>query len=110
MFIVLDENLLSKKLKQPLVMAGHSVQNVEDMGWRGVKERELLALAIAHSFEVFITADKNLPYQQNLDVLALPVAVLDAMSTRPVYLLPLIIQFSDRLQSRTCWLGYIDRQ
>jgi hypothetical protein len=43
--ILLDENLLSKKLKKPFVDAGHSVQNVEDMGWRGVKDKELLALA-----------------------------------------------------------------
>jgi hypothetical protein len=32
--ILLDENLLSKKLKKPLLDAGHIVQNVEDMGWR----------------------------------------------------------------------------
>lgn len=62
MFILLDENLLSKKLKQPLIDAGHSVRNVEEMSWRGVKDRELLALAQAQSFDVFITADKNLPY------------------------------------------------
>ncbi len=62
MFILLDENLLSKKLKKPLVDAGYSVQTVEDMGWRGVKDRELLALAEAHPVDVLITADKNLPY------------------------------------------------
>lgn len=62
MFILLDENLLSKKLKKPFTDIGHSVQNVEDMGWRGVKDREILALAEAHPFDMFITADKNLPY------------------------------------------------
>lgn len=65
MLILLDENLLSKKLKKPFVDAGYSVQNVEDMGWRGVKDRELLALADSYPFDVFITSDKNLPYQQN---------------------------------------------
>ncbi|MEH2331292.1 hypothetical protein [Nostoc sp.] len=44
MLILLDENLLSKKLKKPFIDAGHIVQNVEDMGWRGVKDKELLAL------------------------------------------------------------------
>lgn len=48
MLILLDENLLRKKLKKPLVDAGHLVQNVEEMGWRGVKDRELLALAQAY--------------------------------------------------------------
>jgi predicted nuclease of predicted toxin-antitoxin system len=45
MRILLDENLLSKKLKHPLVEAGQTVQNVEDMGWRGTKDSALLALA-----------------------------------------------------------------
>ncbi|MBR8838797.1 MAG: DUF5615 family PIN-like protein [Stigonema ocellatum SAG 48.90 = DSM 106950] len=94
-----DENLLSKKLKKPLVDAGHLVKNVEEMGWRGVKDRELLALAEAHPFDVFITADKNLPYQQNLRGLTLQVVVLDALSTRPDYLLPLITQINGLLQS-----------
>ena len=99
MLILLDENLLSKKLKKPLEDVGHSVQNVENMGWRGVKDQELLALAEAHPFDVFITADKNLPYQQNFRGLALRVVVLNAISTRPDYLLPLIVQISGLLQS-----------
>jgi predicted nuclease of predicted toxin-antitoxin system len=97
--ILLDENLLSKKLKKPFLDAGHTVQNVEDMGWRGTKDRELLVLANAFPFDVFITADKNLPYQQNLQDLALRVVVLNASSTRPDQLLPLITQISHRLQS-----------
>lgn len=99
MQILLDENLLSKKLKKPLVDAGHLVQNVEDMGWRGIKDRELLALAKAHPFDIFITADKNLPYQQNLQCITLRIVVLDAKSTRPDYLLPLIIHINGLLQS-----------
>ena len=75
MFILLDENLLSKKLKKALVDTGHSVQNVEDMSWRGVKDRELLRLAEAHPFDVFVTADKNLPHQQNLSEVRLRVVV-----------------------------------
>lgn len=55
MVILLDENLLSKKLKKPLLDAGHILQNVEDMGWRGTKDRELLALANAFPFDMFIT-------------------------------------------------------
>ncbi|MDF5726497.1 MAG: DUF5615 family PIN-like protein [Rhizonema sp. PD38] len=99
MFILLDENLLSKKLKKPLVDAGHLVQNVEEMGWRGVKDRKLLALAEAHPFDVFITADKNLPYQQSLRELTLQVVVLDALSTHPDYLLPLMTKINGLLQS-----------
>ncbi|MEI2579882.1 DUF5615 family PIN-like protein [Scytonema sp. PRP1] len=101
MLILLDENLLSKKLKKPFVDAGYLVQNVEEMGWRGVKDRELLALAEAYPFDVFITADKNLPYQQNFRGLTLQIVVLDARSTRPDYLLPLITRISGLLKSLT---------
>ncbi|BAY21256.1 hypothetical protein NIES2100_10060 [Calothrix sp. NIES-2100] len=99
MLILLDENLLSKKLKKPFVDAGHSVQNVEDMGWRGVKDRELLALADNHPFDVFVTSDKNLPYQQNFRDIQLRVVVLSTTSTRPDYLLPLIIKISGMVSS-----------
>ena len=99
MLILLDENLLSKKLKKPFLDVGYTVQNVEDMGWRGTKDRELLALANVFPFDVFITSDKNLPYQQNLQNLALRVVVLNASSTRPDHLLPLITQIIPLLQS-----------
>ena len=48
---------------------------------------------------MFITADKNLPYQQNFRGLTLQVVVLDVKSTRPDYLLPLITQISGLLKS-----------
>ena len=101
MLILLDENLLSKKLKKPLLDLGHTVQNVEDMGWRGTKDRDLLALANIFPFDVFITSDKNLPYQQNLQNLSLRVVVLNASSTRPDRLLPLIAKITPLLPSLT---------
>ncbi len=82
--ILLDENLLSKKLKQPLVEAGHIVSNVDDMGWRGYKDRQTLELATAKPFALFITADKNLPFQQNLSAYSIQAIVLDVSSTRPL--------------------------
>lgn len=99
MFVLLDENLLSKKLKQPLIEAGHLARNVEDMGWRGKKDRELLRLAEAYPFDVFITADKNLPYQQNLQDYQLKIFVLNTKSTFPLRLLPLMIKIGYRLNS-----------
>jgi predicted nuclease of predicted toxin-antitoxin system len=97
--ILLDENLLSRKLKQPLIEAGHEVQNVDDMGWRGTKDTPLLALANAIPFDVFITADQNLPYQQNFQDLTLRIVVLNARSTRPDRLIPLITKLIPQLTS-----------
>jgi hypothetical protein len=97
--ILLDENLLSKKLKKPLLDAGHTVQNVDNMGWRGVKDRELLTLIETHGFDAFISADQNLPYQQNLRDRPFCLIILVAKSTRPDILLPLIIQTCSLLES-----------
>ena len=92
MLILLDENLLSRKLKQPIIAAGHTVFNVDNMGWRGTKDRDLLALADAHPFDVFITADKNLAYQQSISTYQLRIVVLNTKTTKPDYLFPLIEQ------------------
>jgi hypothetical protein len=92
MLVLLDENLLSRKLKQPIVEAGYTVHNVDNMGWRGTKDWDLLALADAYPFDVFITADKNLPYQQSISTYQLRIVVLNTKTTKPDYLLPLIEQ------------------
>ena len=99
MIILLDENLLSKKLKQPFLKKGDVIYNVNDMGWRGLKDREILDLAEKYPFDVFITADKNLPYQQNLTNIILRIIILDSRSTRPDHLLPLMEKISEIISS-----------
>ena len=61
------------------------------MGWRGLKDREFIDLAESHAFDVFITADKNLQYQQNLESYSIRIVVLDSISTRPDRLIPLMV-------------------
>ncbi|MFN9649463.1 MAG: DUF5615 family PIN-like protein, partial [Pseudanabaena sp.] len=51
MIILLDENLLSRKLKQSFLSRGYEVYNVDDMGWRGFKDSEILRLAENHPFD-----------------------------------------------------------
>lgn len=58
----MDEALTSK-LKQEL--PGHDVFTIQDMGWRARKDAELLALA-DQSFDVLLTTDRNMRFQQNL--------------------------------------------
>lgn len=69
-------------------LEGHFVRTVQFMGWSGMKNGQLLRLA-AEQFEVFITADQNLRYQQHSD---LPIAVvaLVAANNRLPTLLPLV--------------------
>ncbi len=60
--ILLDENL-PVALKG--LLTGHEVSTVKDMGWTGIQNGALLALAQQSGFDVLITGDKNLTYQQN---------------------------------------------
>jgi predicted nuclease of predicted toxin-antitoxin system len=60
---VLIDECLPRYLKGVLI--GHVSQTVRHAGWSGIKNGELLALAEAE-FDVFLTADQNLRYQQNL--------------------------------------------
>ncbi|HRC86188.1 MAG TPA: hypothetical protein PK413_11310, partial [Thermoanaerobaculia bacterium] len=60
-----------------------------EMGWSGVKNGKLLALA-SETFEAFITVDKNMPFQQNLAALPVALIVLDALSNEVHALLPLL--------------------
>ncbi len=59
------------------------------MGWATIKNGELLTLA-AQQFDVFVTVDRNLSFQQNLGVLPIAVIVLRAHSNRLADLRPLI--------------------
>ena len=78
MRILLDESL-PRRLR--LVFAGHDVVTVVETGWSGVRNGDLLQLA-STSFDLFVTADQNLQYQQNLEALPISVAVLIARDNR----------------------------
>ena len=69
-----------------------------EMGWTGIKNGELLRLA-ASDFDAFITADKNLQYQQNLSALPIAVVVLHAQSNELHVLMPLLPELEATLAS-----------
>jgi hypothetical protein len=84
--ILLDECIdrrLAKALK------GHSVKTVPQMGWAAIQNGRLLALA-EKDFDIFVTVDRNLSFQQHLPRFKIAVLVLRAPSNRLVDLLPLV--------------------
>ena len=86
MRILLDESL-PRKLGQAL--AGHEVRTVQQTGWSGLKNGELLRRAKG-SFDVFVTGDQNLEFQQGAASLTIPVVVLVAVNNRIETMRPLV--------------------
>jgi predicted nuclease of predicted toxin-antitoxin system len=84
--LLLDE-CLDWRLRRDL--PGHEVKTVQEMGWDGVKNGRLLALA-EREFQVFITVDRNLSFQQNVPHFSIAVIVLAAQSIRLVHTRPLM--------------------
>lgn len=72
MRILLDESL---PVDLRAELSGHEAATVAAVGWSSMKNGELLRRA-AGRFDVFVTADQNLQYQQNLS--QLPISVVDA--------------------------------
>lgn len=95
MRVLLDE-CLPRKLKQEF--HGHTVFTVPEMGWAGKQNGELLRLA-KDKFDVFVTLDRNLSFQQNLRVADLAVVILEAENSRLATLKPLIPKVLRSLQT-----------
>ncbi len=60
--------LLDECVPAPLArfLVGHACATIQSCGWAGVQNGELLRRAELANFDAFITADKNLRYQQHL--------------------------------------------
>jgi predicted nuclease of predicted toxin-antitoxin system len=86
MRILIDE-CLDWRLARGL--PGHEVTSVPRMGWAGIKNGRLMALA-EKEFDVFLTGDRNLSFHQNTTKLGLAVIVLAAASTQLKDTLPLM--------------------
>ena len=57
-------------------LAGHVVETAFERGWSTLQNGQLIAAAEAAGFEVFVTTDRNLKYQQNLATRTIAIVVL----------------------------------
>jgi predicted nuclease of predicted toxin-antitoxin system len=78
MKLLLDE-CAPKRLKNDF--PGHEIRSVEDVGLKGLKNGELLRAA-AEQFDVLITVDRRIQFQQNLSQFNLALVVLLAKPCR----------------------------
>lgn len=95
MKILLDECIDRRFAK---VLKGHSVLTVPQAGWAGIKNGELLART-EKLFDVFITVDRNLSFQQHLPQFKIKVIVLRSNANRLSDLEPLVPEILKALRN-----------
>ncbi len=88
MKILIDE-CLPAALRENLTALGHECQTVRQAGFGSKKNGELLTLAEGR-WNVLLTSDRNIKYQQNVTGRSLSILILCAKSNRMKDLLPLL--------------------
>lgn len=105
MKLLLDECIDRRLAKE---IEGHEVVTVPQAGWAGILNGELLSLAQAQ-FDVFVTVDRNLSFQQHLPQFSIAVIVLQAPTNRLKDLRALVPQLqrmlSDAPKGQVTWVS-----
>src|SRR5687768_18519434 len=96
MKLLLDE-CLPRKLKREFV--GREVLTIDEAGFKGLRNGELIKSASKSGFEVLISVDRNIEHQQNKANLSLAILVLSANTNRIESLLPLKAKALEVLES-----------
>ncbi len=96
MKILIDENI-DVNLKDEFTE--FEVDAVRENGWTGIENGELLRLAIINNYDVFITLDSSLKYQQNLSKFDISIFILKSKDSRLSSLKLLIPQIKNHLNN-----------
>ncbi len=94
MRILLDE-CVTKKLKRHLVE--FEVRTVVEMGWSGYRNGNLLNAAVEEHFDLLLTIDKNMVYQQNMNEYDIAVVVFDTGRSKIDILIKFLPEFKSRM-------------
>src|SRR5712671_2892537 len=97
MKILIDE-CLPDELNESVAAMGHECQTVRRAGYGSKKNGELLTLAEGR-WDVLLTSDRNIKYQQNMTGRSVSILILCAKSNRMKDLVPLLHACAEALQS-----------
>lgn len=86
MRVLLDEQL---PIGLAAALQGHSVDTVARRGWTGITNGELLR-RMGTEYDVLITMDRGIEFQQNLATVSVRILLVRAPSNRMMHLLPLV--------------------
>jgi len=95
---LLFDECVPRKVKFLFAEGGHECETVRDAGFSGKENGELLALAEGH-FDVLVTIDKNIRYQQNMTGRNIAVLIIRATSNDLDDIRPLVPNALLALQS-----------
>ncbi|MFZ0759291.1 MAG: hypothetical protein WAM69_05010, partial [Candidatus Sulfotelmatobacter sp.] len=94
---MLPDECVPRKLRSRLT--GHECRTVPEEGLAGKRNGELLSLAEKAGFDVFLSLDRGIEFQQNLQSRRVAVLVVRAASSRLADLLPHVPKILKMLQS-----------
>lgn len=77
---ILLDNCVPKRAKR--LLPGHAVTHASEIGMEQLGNGQLIAACAAHGFEVLITTDKKMRFEQNLNLLPIPILELNTHLTR----------------------------
>jgi hypothetical protein len=95
---LLPDECAPKKLKTFLLAYGYQCHTVQEMGWSGIQNGELLVLADP-LFDVLVTIDKGIQYQQNMTGRRIAIVIVRGRSNRLADLSPSFSACADIVQS-----------
>ena len=101
MKILLDECVDSRLARH---FSEFEVQTVYDRGWSGITNGKLLALAQVE-FDVFVTVDRNLAFQQNIPKFSLAVILVHSVSNRLSDLIRLVPDIQSAMRGAVTNVG-----
>ena len=104
MKILLDE-CITKRFKTYL--QEYKVFTVIEMSWSGIKNGKLMALCVENNFDVLLTIDKNIAYQQNLQNLPLTIVILDCSTSKVEELIQFLPSFKNEIDSFEKFKSYL---
>ena len=96
MKILLDECVTKRLIPH---LKGLDVMTVREMGWSGVKNGKLISLCIENNFDMILTIDKNMIYQQNLEKQSITIVVLNSSSSKLEEIVLFIPSFLHQIDS-----------
>jgi predicted nuclease of predicted toxin-antitoxin system len=104
MKILLDE-CVTKRLKKHL--EEYEVFTVRELELSGIKNGKLMTFCTENNFDILLTIDKNLMFQQNLDKYPIAIVVLNCLTSKIDELVTFLPSFklqADKLQKHKAYL------